>query len=171
MSHNVSVSQNPNDPGTIGRLTIAAPPKNQPSGKRNTLRVSRVSGGLRFHAEDGATHVYGEDLFALRELLAELPEELFVRPADPVELPDWVDGDIVTTVIPAADFRQSWQRGLIDADLWSPLVDYSDEKDASIRGGAQAEFRDDIITRAVNGDTEKGRTLRVVRQRGKGAAR
>ena len=39
-----------------------------------------------------------EDLFAFRELLRELPEESFVRPADPVEkLPDpWQDGDVVT---------------------------------------------------------------------------
>lgn len=37
----------------------------------------------------------GEDLFALREFLAEFPEEAFVRPADPVEKPNWVDGDYV----------------------------------------------------------------------------
>lgn len=38
-----------------------------------------------------------EDLFAFRELLRELPEESFVRPADPVEkVTPWEDGDVVT---------------------------------------------------------------------------
>ena len=32
-----------------------------------------------------ATLVQGEDLYALRELLNEMPEEAFVRPADPID--------------------------------------------------------------------------------------
>lgn len=40
--------------------------------------------------------VVGEDLYALRELLNnDLPEEAFVKPADPVTVPDWTDGDVV----------------------------------------------------------------------------
>lgn len=42
--------------------------------------------------------VAGEDLFALREFLAEFPEEAFVRPADPVRKPRWTDGDKVLEV-------------------------------------------------------------------------
>jgi len=36
--------------------------------------------------EGPAVRIEGEDLFALRELMAELPESAFVRPADPVEV-------------------------------------------------------------------------------------
>lgn len=45
---------------------------------------------------DSKVAITGEDLFALRELLNEMPEEAFVRPADPVvALPRWADGDVV----------------------------------------------------------------------------
>lgn len=42
-----------------------------------------------------ALAITGEDLYAFRELLNELPEEAFVRPKDPVEESRWTDGDIV----------------------------------------------------------------------------
>lgn len=45
---------------------------------------------------DNSTAITGEDLFALRELLNELPEEAFVRPADPVV--EWADGDQIVEV-------------------------------------------------------------------------
>ena len=47
--------------------------------------------------------VLREDLFALRELLNEIPEESFVRPADPVAKPEpvWTDGDVVLTDSPS----------------------------------------------------------------------
>lgn len=47
---------------------------------------------------DSAVHLVGEDLFALRELLNEMPEYAFTRPADPVVKPEpspWVRGDLV----------------------------------------------------------------------------
>lgn len=55
------------------------------------IKVRRVEGGT-----PGPVEIQGEDLYALREFLAELPEEAFVRPAEPVEKPErWTDGDIV----------------------------------------------------------------------------
>lgn len=44
----------------------------------------------------GPVDIRGEDLYALREFIAELPEEAFVRPADPVEKPErWADNDVI----------------------------------------------------------------------------
>lgn len=57
--------------------------------------------------------IVGEDLFALREFLNELPEEAFVRPADPVEIPDpWQPGDVVVRT----DYSTTYVRG---PEYWS----------------------------------------------------
>lgn len=54
--------------------------------------------------------IVGEDLFALRELLAEIPEEAFVRPADPEpESYCFIDGDYGLWVY--SDHNQSWHYG------------------------------------------------------------
>jgi hypothetical protein len=48
--------------------------------------------------EEQPVHIAGEDLYALRELLNEFPEEAFKRPADPVPAPEpvrWTNGDVV----------------------------------------------------------------------------
>jgi len=59
----------------------------------------------------GTLNVVGEDLYALREFLAELPEEAFVRPADPVEKPErWNDGDIIEERRPGTDLFWIWVR-------------------------------------------------------------
>ena len=49
-------------------------------------------------SEGPVVRIEGEDLFALRELLAEFPEEAFKRPKNPVAKPvpaRWHDGDVV----------------------------------------------------------------------------
>ena len=46
--------------------------------------------GIRTPGAHDVVAVAGEDLYALRELLNELPEEAFVRPAEPVD-PDAVE--------------------------------------------------------------------------------
>lgn len=52
-----------------------------------------------------------QDLFALRELLNAMPEEAFERPADPVEVPEWADGDIVVESWTNSDHRSRiWRR-------------------------------------------------------------
>lgn len=97
MAHNIALSENPSTPGEIGRLTINSTAQSSPTGRVTTLKVSRVRGGLRFTPESGpGTHVHGEDLYALRAMLAEVPEELFVepKPADPAR---WTEGDEVTS--------------------------------------------------------------------------
>lgn len=52
------------------------------------------------------TRIEGEDLFALRELLNELPEHAFVRPAPPVEKQPaaWAPGDHITNTQYALDY-------------------------------------------------------------------
>jgi hypothetical protein len=54
-----------------------------------------------WHADsaEAPVRIVGEDLFALRELLAEMPAEAFHRPADPVEVPvdhGYLEGDVIT---------------------------------------------------------------------------
>jgi hypothetical protein len=66
--------------------------------------------------------IEGEDLFALRELLNELPEEAFVRPADPVER--WSDGDLIRGTRPGTTF------------VWVYLREGGKWKTAHVSGGA-----------------------------------
>jgi len=54
--------------------------------------------------------IVGEDLFALRELLNELPEEAFRRPTDPVPPSRWWDGDQVLEVRPENRCQWLWTR-------------------------------------------------------------
>lgn len=90
--HQIDLNESPRRFGQIGRLTIAA--RNSPYGEIRRGRVSRVAGGLRLRSENtSGVRVTGEDLFALREMLAEIPEEEFVRPKDPVAR--WNDFDVV----------------------------------------------------------------------------
>jgi hypothetical protein len=101
MAHNISVSENPNGTrNAIGCLTIVSTPQSHPYGQPRELRVSAVRGGLRFKTEQGpGVHVHGEDLYALREMIEELDDELFVKPADPIEVKDfWSPGDSVFDV-------------------------------------------------------------------------
>lgn len=79
--------------------------------------------------------VLGEDLYALRELLAELPEEAFVRPAEPVAKPRWTDGDIVrvghherTTYIRR---NGEWDRHVVDTS-GSARVTHFDSSDETV---------------------------------------
>lgn len=64
--------------------------------------------------------IQGQDLFALREfLLNEVDESEFVRPPDPVEIPDWVEGDCILRQYPSLEGRVYFlHRGIDD---WSIL--------------------------------------------------
>jgi len=79
---------------------------------RNGVRIrTRRLGAERQVLEQTHVDVRGEDLYALREFLAELPEEAFVRPADPVKKPErWTDGDIVEETRPGTDMFWVWVR-------------------------------------------------------------
>lgn len=80
------------------RITKLSPQEH--SGGRRGIRIkARKTKGLEAAQ---TVDIAGEDLYALREFLAELPEEAFTRPADPVEKPDrWSTGDIVEEVFPS----------------------------------------------------------------------
>ena len=63
--------------------------------------------------------IEGEDLYAFRELLNELPESAFVRPADPVEVPEFADGDRFKAVQFDIIYTRAggqWQTSGTDAD-------------------------------------------------------
>jgi hypothetical protein len=110
MSHNIAISQHPDRAGEIGRLTIVA--KRSPNSDEHELRVSRVSECRIDVATDGGgrVRVSGQDLFALREMLSELPEKAFVRPADPVVVPRWTDGDLVAETEKNSSRLDLWER-------------------------------------------------------------
>lgn len=70
--------------------------QNSPAEQREVSFLFRADAIMVNPWQDSNVEIRGEDLFALRELLAEIPESAFVRPAEPVDAPRWASGDVVT---------------------------------------------------------------------------
>lgn len=94
----------------------------------------------------GTLNIVGEDLYALREFLAELPEEAFVRPADPVEKPErWTKDDVVQEI--SGDATYTYVRGPL---TWS-----------FGHIGGTSSCSDEAVSRLVDGKcTTQARILR-----------
>lgn len=86
-------------------------------------------------APPNSVRIQGEDLYALRELLNEMPEEAFVRPAEPVKAPvdyGFKPGDVIVCTAVASsytrDTRGTWHRvSKTDGPTLKPGQTYDDE--------------------------------------------
>lgn len=101
-------------------------------------------------AQQIAVDFMGEDLYALREFLAELPEEAFVRPADPIEKPArWTDGDIIEEARPGTDLFWIWVRRY---GRWSHGSGYATPSDRAMEEYLGGDYKDTFaILRQASG--------------------
>jgi len=105
---------------------------------------------------DNAVAISGEDLYAFRELLNTLPEEAFVRPADPVETPEpWIEGDVVTydsylISVVYTRTNDKWtrvRRNVGDGETNVESLQYSDEAIEEILGNNDIMIGEYVIRR------------------------
>lgn len=159
MSHNLETVTD----GYLSALVVRGQ-ATQHSPSSNYARITKLGGGFRgtqgiriktrkVETDEGAgpVDIRGEDLYALREFLAELPEEAFVRPAEPVEKPErWTDGDIVEEWI-SGKMKRIWIRQ--DDDLWHAP-------------GIASTLRDEIVESGLRYDRNESRhwSAVIVRQ-------
>lgn len=99
MSHHIRSADFSSAPTILTVSSLSYPPS-----RHVVIGFGDTGIGIRVE-EDGhnsnVVRVEGEDLFALRELLNEMPEEAFVRPAEPVNPAEvWTEGDSFLLINP-----------------------------------------------------------------------
>lgn len=156
MTHNLETVSS----ASLSALTVANPTSNGKTFRE--LTITKLGGfvrprGVRVKARqyDSAgerirqltVDIEGEDLFALREFLSEIPEEAFVRPADPVEKPArWTEADVVQEV--TQTYVYTWVRG---PQVWN-----------AVNRGGTSSCSDEAVSKLVDGDYST--TARILRQ-------
>jgi len=152
MSHHITTNTDPQRPG-ITALTIHHEGK-VPYRASNEVRVSlgpRGLGGLvvKVRGEGNRAFIHGEDLFALRAFLEELPEEQFVEPA-PAK-PRWTKGDLV---------RNAETGNLYECRSYGKWLVISGRDAEFSRGRTAILVGDDMMSACVNHFPEQNIVLR-----------